>query len=1044
MDSGSSEVTVGYKYYVGMHMVLCHGPVDYLLEIKVDGRTAWLGRRQSGPLNIDQPSLFGGESREGGISGTVDVLSGAPGQEINDYLQSKIGGLVPAFRGVFSLVLRQVYVGLNPYLKKWAFRVKRIHTRQNGIKQWYPAKAEIGGDTFTADPSKYVNLYNGATLRTVDFNGSVWLTAGDGEFIRRSPDNGQSWQYVPAGGGYSFRDIASSANGIFVVVTGDFSAIWRSANNGESFSIVSIPSIQPGSVRPNCVCWGGFNTFMVGCDYAGFGYVSVSQDGGHTWTQVPYPGNNFSLGSTPTSIVWAGGSTFLASTVVSGYVYKSTNTGFTWTRTDKRDVRLLIKTPFNILAINEGRSISRSFDMGATWQDSEPLDFVPHSIAHFNDLFVCVGSDGKIALSFDYGATWETLPQTLAGGATLLDIKSNGVDLAYAVGHGGIAARIEIILDSHKGDMNPAHIIRECLTDPDWGMGYSDAEVDDQSFVAAANQLYKERMGISILWDRQTPIEDFIGEILRHIDAVLYVDRKTGLFTLKLIRGGYNKDNLLHLNEDNIEKIENFTRPAFGELTNAVTVNYWDANTGKDASVSAQDIALQQMQGVTIGTTIQYPGFTDPAIASRVAQRDLKSLSSQRASCTIYTDRTAKDLTIGDVFKLSWADYGLNEVVMRVTGIAYGDGKSNRVRINATQDVFDLPDSVIIEPPPPEWEDPNVPPVAIENRIVFEIPYFELVKAKGQRAVDAELDSSPEIGYVGAAAIRPQSNAINARLMVNDGNDFKDMGRLDFCPGAYLDGPVGFDDDVFAIKGLVETENVSPGSWCQIGSEIMQVIDLDSSTLKVRRGCLDTIPPMEGHAGGSPIYFCDGYIQTSGVEYVQSDTLSVRLLTSTGGGELLLGDAPEDTLEIVGRAARPYRPGNLRANGLYSFDYLENIVWPIELTWASRNRKQETAAQNLIGYFDPSITSEEGVTYTVRIVELDSSGNEVAVLHTESGISGLGWTLPKSIIESSDAPQFKVGVKSYRDGISSYSEPYIIIPGKLLTPTGLFAKIEEY
>ena len=25
---GSKEVTVGYKYYVGMHMILCHGPVD--------------------------------------------------------------------------------------------------------------------------------------------------------------------------------------------------------------------------------------------------------------------------------------------------------------------------------------------------------------------------------------------------------------------------------------------------------------------------------------------------------------------------------------------------------------------------------------------------------------------------------------------------------------------------------------------------------------------------------------------------------------------------------------------------------------------------------------------------------------------------------------------------------------------------------------------------------------------------------------------------------------------------------------------------------
>src|SRR5690606_3497700 len=46
-------------------------------------------------------------------------------------------------RGVVGVVLRQVYLGLNPYLKKWSFRVQRIHTRQNGLAQWYYPKAEI-------------------------------------------------------------------------------------------------------------------------------------------------------------------------------------------------------------------------------------------------------------------------------------------------------------------------------------------------------------------------------------------------------------------------------------------------------------------------------------------------------------------------------------------------------------------------------------------------------------------------------------------------------------------------------------------------------------------------------------------------------------------------------------------------------------------------------------------------------------------------------------------------------------------------------------
>src|SRR5690606_26606799 len=107
-----------------------------------------------------------------------------------------------------------------------------------------------------------------------------------------------------------------------------------------------------------------------------------------------------------------------------------------------------------------------------------------------------------------------------------------------------------------SGDMNGAHIIRECLTNQDWGMGYPESDIDDDSFTAAADTLYSEGLGISILWDRQAQIEDFIAEIVRHIDAALYVSRRTGKFVLKLIRADYNPAELITLDESNIDKIE--------------------------------------------------------------------------------------------------------------------------------------------------------------------------------------------------------------------------------------------------------------------------------------------------------------------------------------------------------------------------------------------------------------------------------------------------------------------------------------------------------
>jgi len=73
--------------------------------------------------------LFGGESREGGIVGDVDVMMGGPGQAPNDYLATQMGGDVPAtgacapggaavfdgYIGVASAAQLEEYdVGLNP------------------------------------------------------------------------------------------------------------------------------------------------------------------------------------------------------------------------------------------------------------------------------------------------------------------------------------------------------------------------------------------------------------------------------------------------------------------------------------------------------------------------------------------------------------------------------------------------------------------------------------------------------------------------------------------------------------------------------------------------------------------------------------------------------------------------------------------------------------------------------------------------------------------------------------------------------------------
>ena len=108
-------------------------------------------------------------------------------------------------------------------------------------------------------------------------------------------------------------------------------------------------------------------------------------------------------------------------------------------------------------------------------------------------------------------------------------------------------------------DMNPAHIIRESLTNGDWGLGHTFSDIGP-SFAVAADALFSEGFGLSLLWQRESTIEDFIADVLKHIDAYLYVDRRSGRWELRLIRADYDPDempdNLRRAHERNDEVLE--------------------------------------------------------------------------------------------------------------------------------------------------------------------------------------------------------------------------------------------------------------------------------------------------------------------------------------------------------------------------------------------------------------------------------------------------------------------------------------------------------
>jgi hypothetical protein len=852
MGGSSKKVTVGYKYYVGMHMALCHGPVDKLVRIRVGGKEAWKGGVAHGTISINKPDLFGGEKREGGISGLIDFASGKPDQGQNGYLASKLGAsLLPAFRGVACAILRQVYIGLNPYLKDWAWMIQRINVRSNGAQQWYIGKAMIG---------------------------------------------------------YVFEETSYPATTTF---QSQLKSFVYDTSTPAAIAAIQVPT---GG-------WGGEEP-------APFGYAA-SQGG----LQPVYPINT----------LWVNGNTSLwlrktisasgnTNIVISGYIENG--------------------ALFYLNGVLVG-TVNANNDQSATPSGIPYTITIPPQYQYAGDNELCI-----LCLNeYDVEPRNPNIDNTYFYGI----IQSQSISSGYA-------------------DMNPAHIIRECLTDANWGMGYPESDIDDASFMAAADVLFSEKMGISILWSQQTSIEDFVGEILRHIDAALYVNRSTGKFVLRLIRGDYNEASLLVLDKSNIVQVENYSKQTLAELINEVTVTYNSNESGQTETVTLQNLAMIQQQGAVVPANVEYPGFTNASLASRVASRDLKALSTPMISATIYANRKASGLNIGDCFKWNWeevdeAGVGVTtSYIMRVTEIALGDGVENVVRISSVQDVFGLPDITYVEVEPTEWEDPSAPPTPALPRLAIEMPYYEIVRELGEAGAQSKLAGMPELGYLMVAAGR-QGAEINAELQVDSGAGYSESGTLDFCTYAKIDGAMGRLDTTITIKEVVDFDVFRPGSLAQIDDEIVFIEEIINNTATIRRGCLDTHPAL--HADNAWVVVWDGYYISDEVEYVQGDELDVKVLPISDQGPLPIADAPVDTVSMNKRAGRPYPPANIKINGQYYPTFISNTV-RLELTWSHRDRLQQTGA-DVLAWADTDVGPEDGVTYFGRLLRADTQA-ELAVL----------------------------------------------------------------
>lgn len=587
----------------------------------------------------------------------------------------------------------------------------------------------------------------------------------------------------------------------------------------------------------------------------------------------------------------------------------------------------------------------------------------------------------------------------------------------------GLDTRYEKIWrNDEEFDCNPAHIIFECLFNRVWGMGAPLSAVDVRSFEKCAKTLYDEAFGLSLMWSRSTSIEDFVTEVLDHIEATLFINPRTGLLTLRLIRGDYDVETLRVFDPAN-STVENFSRKYWGETINEIVVTWTNPENEQDETVAAQDLANIAMQGGIVSDGRNYYGVRSADLAMQLAQRDLRAASYPIATCDLVVNREAWDLLPGDVCKIVSPDDNITEIIMRVGPVDYGKPGETEIKVALAEDVFALATAQYSTPPGSEWEDGSEDPLPAAFRYFFTLPYF-LVQ---QQIVSTTLESVayPTV-FSGALAGQTGSDTafyeLHGTVVDTVGNITQEqIGTYSIVSHAALAADLDAEPTsmVASFAGRTQGAGPSVGGFVIIGGsgnlgedlvEIAAIKSISESGFELYRGVLDTVP-RAWPANTEVWFFGATQLIADQDPRAATEVVDYWVLPKTSQGTLPIAQAPQDTFELSARPWLPTRPANVLVNG-EAFEAVVDCegLDEVPVTWATRNRLLEDS--QVLPWWEDSVAPEAGQTTRIEVYDLDGD-----LLEVYDGLAGESFEIPLAGFHG--RPFGLVVVKAERDGLLS-------------------------
>ena len=524
-----------------------------------------------------------------------------------------------------------------------------------------------------------------------------------------------------------------------------------------------------------------------------------------------------------------------------------------------------------------------------------------------------------------------------------------------------------------EGDANPANVIFELLTNNFGAASIPLPKMNNASFVASGGILFTEDEGISILSNSSpAALSTVLQDILRQIDGVLYEDPNDGTIHLDLIRADYDITTLLDLNESNILTFSNYTTNLWSDTKNRIRLKFEDRlKDYDDRTAVAEDMANVSFQdGQVKGINVEHPYIKRVAHANRKAADELAVYSTPLSKANITAMRIATSLRPASVILLTYGEYNITQLVLRVTKISYGDLINNHLTLDLVQDKFSKTDT-IFGPPVNYYSKPYTGPVSVQSFDIIESPrFFNALTSQGASAPD----SARIMSYIYAANSNQQ--AYNEWLKEDDEPSYQQdaanqlyavlaVSAAEITQAGTADIPMAgiSDSDVLAAANdfNIQTQGLN---MILVDAEIMAYTGFTQDATSglytltgIRRGLLDTI--RADHKAGVYVVFLDVSKVSTRFFQETAAVVDIQLGSIAPAGEEDEDSGTSTTLSLTSRALHPYPPANVQLDGVALNPNVDNTNG-VSLTFTPRDRLKATVSYET----DAVEVPEAGTTYT--------------------------------------------------------------------------------